>query len=355
MPATWRSCLPVAANSAGTVAPTVQPCAVAVFLATSTPSSPRSLTEPDGDVERQRLLGGRRVDRGVRACPRRRTGPGPSPIADTTPTPGTAATTLVASGLKPSRAVAGPRQVQVGVASSSPSMSRERRLQRRREHAHADDQGEADHQRRRRRCGTTRVAHRVLPGQVAGHAAQPQRPADRRGERPGGHRRQRDDADQSRRHAEPEQLAGCRRRTARRARRRRRRPASGRRSTSRIFDGGREPGVASRSASTGSTLVARRAGTSAATTVTRVPTRSDTQMVRGCDLQSTCVGRLKPSTAISAFSPLATPTPSATPTAEAPTPSSSASVSRFLQHLAPGGADRPQQRDLARPLASRSS
>ena len=39
--------------------------------------------------------------------------------------------------------------------------------------------------------------------------------------------------------------------------------------TRRFFDGGREPGVASRRASTGSTLVARRAGTRAATTVTQ--------------------------------------------------------------------------------------
>ena len=99
--------------------------------------------------------------------------------------------------------------------------------------------------------------------------------------------------------------------------------------TSRFFDGGREPGVASRSASTGSTLVARRAGTSAATRVTRVPTMIETQMVRG----SICievVGRLKPRKAINQFSPLATPIPRTTPTAEAPTPSSSASPSRFL-------------------------
>ena len=39
------------------------------------------------------------------------------------------------------------------------------------------------------------------------------------------------------------------------------------------------PGADSRSASIGSTLVARRAGTSAAATVTTVPTTIDTQMV----------------------------------------------------------------------------
>ena len=63
--------------------------------------------------------------------------------------------------------------------------------------------------------------------------------------------------------------------------------------TARRFDGFSAPGVDSRSASTGSTLVARRAGTSAATTVTTVPTSSETQMVRGSSC-SDVLGRLKP-------------------------------------------------------------
>ena len=89
------------------------------------------------------------------------------------------------------------------------------------------------------------------------------------------------------------------------------------------------PGVASRNASTGSTLVALRAGMSAAATVTVVPTIIDTRIVR----ELTCrdvVGRLNPSAETSAFRPLATPAPTAMPTAEAITPSSPASTSKLV-------------------------
>ena len=103
---------------------------------------------------------------------------------------------------------------------------------------------------------------------------------------------------------------------------------------------------ASRSASTGSTLVARRAGTSAATTVTTVPTSSDTQIVRG----TTCIdvlGRLKPIASMSTLQALGDRRPECEPIADAASPSSAASTSRLRLDLAPGRADRTQQRDLA--------
>ena len=75
-------------------------------------------------------------------------------------------------------------------------------------------------------------------------------------------------------------------------------------------------------------MVARRAGTRAETTVTTVPTRRETQIVRG----SICIevlGRLKPIAAIKALRPLATNTPRPIPMADAPRPIISASSTRL--------------------------
>ena len=88
------------------------------------------------------------------------------------------------------------------------------------------------------------------------------------------------------------------------------------------------PGVESRRASTGSTWVARRAGTSAATTVTTVPSSRHSQTVRG----STCrdvLGSVKPTKSMSHLSPRATRTPRPTPMADAPAPIMRASSNRL--------------------------
>ena len=100
-------------------------------------------------------------------------------------------------------------------------------------------------------------------------------------------------------------------------------PANARR-----FESDSVPAADSRRASTGRTLVARRAGTMAATTVTSVPTSIETMIVRG-SICNEVVGRLKPTTPIRVCKPLPTPIPSATPTAEAPVPIRTASSSRL--------------------------
>ena len=103
--------------------------------------------------------------------------------------------------------------------------------------------------------------------------------------------------------------------------------------TPRAPDGRSAPGVDSRSASIGSTLVARRAGTSAATTVTTVPTSRRQPDGARLDLQRRD-GQREADDVHEHFSPFATPTPSPKPTAEAPAPSTSASSSRLREHLA---------------------
>ena len=90
---------------------------------------------------------------------------------------------LITDGLKPGRLGAGRWRGTGRRWSGREHDVTERRLQRRGEHAHAHDQGEADHQGGSRRGRTTRVAHRVLLGQLARQAAQPQRRADQRRER----------------------------------------------------------------------------------------------------------------------------------------------------------------------------
>jgi hypothetical protein len=87
------------------------------------------------------------------------------------------------------------------------------------------------------------------------------------------------------------------------------------------------PGVDSRSASIGSTFVARRAGTSAETTVTSIPTSIPTTTVRGSSCNEV-LGRRKPAEVMRTLSPLATPRPKAMPRAEAAVPSTVASTMR---------------------------
>ena len=82
--------------------------------------------------------------------------------------------------------------------------------------------------------------------------------------------------------------------------------------TARRCDGFSAPGVDSRSASIGSTFVARRAGTSAATTVTTVPTSSETTMVRGSSC-SEVLGRPRPTASISDVEALGDAEPEAEP------------------------------------------
>ena len=87
--------------------------------------------------------------------------------------------------------------------------------------------------------------------------------------------------------------------------------------------------VASRSASTGATRVARSAGASAPASVTSVPTSRQTMIVR---LSSTrlVVGRSMPSALKSSLMPFAKPSPATMPTIEPMTPIVSASSSTEL-------------------------
>ena len=64
-------------------------------------------------------------------------------------------------------------------------------------------------------------------------------------------------------------------------------------------------------------------------------------------------GRSTPAEAKTLFSSFARPRPAATPIAEATVPMASASTTTEREHLAPGGAERPQQRELTRALRDR--
>ncbi len=75
----------------------------------------------------------------------------------------------------------------------------------------------------------------------------------------------------------------------------------------------------SRTAAIGGIRVALRAGSKPARTVIRTPTPIATTAVRGANT-SAASGRAKPRADISAFSPLARPTPAASPISDAPRP-----------------------------------
>lgn len=84
-------------------------------------------------------------------------------------------------------------------------------------------------------------------------------------------------------------------------------------------------GAASRSASTGSTLVALRAGATAAATVISVPTASPMATVPA-STWSGAEGSENPNMPISRVSPCAMPSPSTMPSADAAAPSTAAST-----------------------------
>ena len=142
----------------------------------TTPSLPRSASEPFDTSSFITVVRRGGVDRRVATSPHRGSAPDPSEEADTFSTPvdvrdrtddrRAVARTLVARGLD--------EQVGVGLVGDHVT---EGVLQRRGEDAHAHDQGEADHQGSSRRRRTTRVAHRVLLRQLTGQPA----PAERLG------------------------------------------------------------------------------------------------------------------------------------------------------------------------------
>ena len=84
--------------------------------------------------------------------------------------------------------------------------------------------------------------------------------------------------------------------------------------------------AASRIAATGATFAARRAGSSAETAVTRMPTTKATMTVRGCSTIG-ADGRPAPKAPNSACRPSATPIPAASPIADARPPTTTASIS----------------------------
>ena len=182
----------------------------------------------------------------------------------------------------------------------------ERRLQRRGEHAHAHDQGEADHQGRRRgrRYAAGCASRSAAPARRAGHAAA----AGPRSRAASGRT-----ASGSAMITPTRAAARPRPNTSHRRRRRTARPgcrAAPAAMSGQADDGATlrrrvsAPGVASRSASTGSTLVARRAGTSAATTVTNDADEQRRPRPCAASICSEVLGRLKPTASISALEPL---------------------------------------------------
>src|SRR5918996_894469 len=100
---------------------------------------------------------------------------------------------------------------------------------------------------------------------------------------------------------------------------------------------------ASRSASIGAIRAARRAGTTAATTVMIVPTTMETITVRSW-ITVPDEGRSMPSEDSAPFRPMAIPMPKTIPMAEAATPTMNASATTVAS------TERPEQRELSGPL-----
>jgi hypothetical protein len=99
-------------------------------------------------------------------------------------------------------------------------------------------------------------------------------------------------------------------------------------------------------AAIGATLAALRAGRSAATTVTPIPTPNATTAVRGWKA-SPPAGMPKPSASSSALRPAAMPSPAASPRKEARSPMTTASTSTdpsTWPRLAPSARSRPFSR-----------
>ena len=108
----------------------------------------------------------------------------------------------------------------------------------------------------------------------------------------------------------------------------------------------------SRMAVTGDTRVARSAGPSPASTVTMMPTASETMIVRAPNTVLVD-GRSMPTDANTPLSSLARPRPATRPIAEATVADRQRLDDDRAQHLAPAGAERPQQRELTRALRDR--
>ena len=116
--------------------------------------------------------------------------------------------------------------------------------------------------------------------------------------------------------------------------------------------GARRASTASRIASTGSTCVARRAGTSPETSVAIMPTARPTMIVRGA-ITVPVDGSSSPNEASSARSPGASRSPPRMPSTEATKPIDERLGDHGLQHLAARRAERAQQRELASSAARR--
>ena len=122
--------------------------------------------------------------------------------------------------------------------------------------------------------------------------------------------------------------------------------------TSERLRGGRVDGPASRMAAVGAMRVARIAGTTPASTVTTVPTTKPGSSVPVVSTSGT-VGSLRSSAWNRARMPEAMAMPAATPTSDATTAEQARLEQHGAQHLAPGGADAAQHRQLPRALLDR--
>ena len=108
----------------------------------------------------------------------------------------------------------------------------------------------------------------------------------------------------------------------------------------------------SRTAAIGGTRVARIAGNSPASTVISVPTRSETTIVRGAKTVSAS-GRSRLERAEQRLEALREPEPEEEPDDGREEADHERLEQHRAEHLPPGGAERPQRRELARPLGDR--
>src|SRR4051812_27996524 len=320
------ACLPLSANSEDTVSPTVQPCLSAADLDTTTPSLPRSEIEP---AETSRFMTcsaeAGSTEEYVEGAPSNRASP--NPLAETESTPSTPSTAVTTDGLKPGAVVlegATNRSALVCSEMTSPN--------------------DAFSEEAKTPMLTTRARPIISAAAVADVrrgfrvafclASSPGRPRSRSGapiaaasgRTTTGSAVITPTSAASRPSPNTFMLAPPYNPSTMPAT-----PAAVRRTpmTVRRTEGRSAPGVDSRSASTGSTLVARRAGTRAATTVTTVPTSTGSQTERG-SICSAVNGSASPTASMRSLSPLATTTPRPTPMADAVTPRTSASTRRLV-------------------------
>ena len=242
--------------------------------------------------------------------------------------------------------VAGHHQVD-GVALDRAG---QRVLEARRKDGDEHHQAQPHHQRRRRDRGARRVAGRVLARELAGRVPGAfERPADDGGERPhdvAGHR-----ATPMNTSSDPAPIAvgaaaapppsrPCSSRAIPSA------PTSPTAAWRRRLGGVASAPASSRNAATGATRVARTAGTSAASSVTPMPTPSPIAMVRGASSMAPR-GMPIPAASNSAPSRRLEPRPVSSPATDARTPRSSASAAtpaRTWPRVAPSERSRANSR-----------